>query len=343
VLWQLLSVTLVFSPLLLHAGDEPVIDIPKATGTEADPSWVKTAYRADVLKPVGDKDPAHSSLALAWNEKGILIHIATNDSTPIEARDLPTLWNGDSFEVFVGSLDAADYFQLCITPGRTPVADEPRILMTDKRAQKPAFEKPLIHVEEKSETGYAMSVLIPWSNLQKPPTAGDIIRLQVHWNDGLSEGTRVRRIWYPKVTWDMEPSYHVRLAMQASPAQTAIGNVSVDRQWNVRLRVLATAELAGKAVQVTAGGQKADCGVMKAGGPDGSELSLALPAGIAAKNGGGMEVSVGGIPLAEKFIVPDPSRGAQSTPFHMQAGCQASHIRWRDISCHRLYCTRNGR
>jgi len=304
----LLLIALIFTLHFRACADEITIDIPKVAAPVTDSAWVNGAYHADVLKPSNDNDGAHAALALGWNEKGLLIHVDTDDSTPVEAGEEKALWMGDSTEVYVGSATTeGDYFQLVFSPGRMPAHDQPRFFMNDKRKKPPAFAKPEIQVVEKSTKGYAMSVLIPWSNFTTPPSAGDIIRLQVHANDAVAVAHIFRRVWFPKPNYaNTTNTYRVRLATTASPAQKAVALTSVDRHWNTQLRVLATADMAGKNVEIGMDGNRTNAGTLVAGGPDGSELTFTLPAEIAAKKSAKLQVLVAGEILPPELGIPDP-------------------------------------
>ena len=50
---------------------------------------------------------------------------------------------------------------------------------------------------QKDGAGYVMTISIPWSNLNHPPHAGDIIGLQIRVNDAHADGPVTHRIWFP--------------------------------------------------------------------------------------------------------------------------------------------------
>ena len=302
------------APRFLMGAEESAIDIPKVSEAAlSDLAWLDKAFHAEALTPAKNETGVHAALSLAWNEKGLLVHIASDDNTPIESPDDPSLWRGDSFEVYAcPAADIADRFQFAFSPGRDGKGD-PRFFLYDKRAQKPAQANPEMHVEAKSAKGYAMTALIPWGNFLTRPAAGGVIRLQVYSNDTIAPGKATRRMWYPVegAEFDMTRTYEVRLATAASPPQKAVASISVNHAWKAEVRVEGAPDVAGKAVQVDLDGQKWDAGLLAAGGPDGSELLFDLPADIAGKTGGKLRITVAGVELTGLLVIPDAAEARE--------------------------------
>jgi len=270
---------------------------------------LEQAYHAEVLRPVGDKPGAHAALALAWNAKGLLVHVTTNDRTPVESPENGALWAGDSFEVFMGAeAEKNDCFQFLFSPGRTSMEKQPRFFMDDKRLKKPPLIMPEFRVDEKSAKGYAMSALIPWGNFLTAPVAGGMIRLRISSFDGIAEWNTLRRIWFPRADSYSNASltYRVRIATVAAPPQTSVASIQVNRHWNLELHLLAAPEMAGKKVEVGIDDPKMNAGSLLAGGPDGSELIFPLPAEITAIKDAKLQVFVDGEFLPPALTLPDP-------------------------------------
>jgi len=277
---------------------DSVVSIPKVSEAAlADGSWLRQAYRADVLVPLSPKSLGSAKLYLAWTEKGLLARVEAEDETPNEADSASFLWNADSVEIFAASAPGSeDFLQVIASPGRVEKFPDPRWFIIDRRAKKPEAAAPELQAE-KTEAIYALDVLLPWTNFQKPPQERDVIALQVIVNDGLGK-KRTSRIWYPVngVQSDHSLMHAVRLAATASPPREAVATAGIAHKSDVDVEIYGVPALVGKPVVIKSSGVTLDGQVMKAVG-DASRLTWTLPGSLARQKDAALQVMVDGVVL----------------------------------------------
>jgi predicted esterase len=277
----------------------PGIPIPAAGSSD----WLKQAYQVKVMTPVDNKADSKVELGMAWTPAALLLHVHSNDMTP--AENAPDTWN-DSVEVFLASSPGSDdRIHYIFSPARSAKPPSPAFKVDDKRQGTPNAVAPDFHTD-KSDTGYDMTISIPWANLKHVPLANEIIGLQIYVNDAQTNGQISRRIWYPQmITFDQPDAMNkVQLTGQAdAPETTAIWLQG--RGVGEALHVSALDTDAGKKIVVWSAGKQIAEGQLQAGGPDGSTAEIPLAGEIETQKDAALTVTMDGATLPGVLKMPD--------------------------------------
>lgn len=260
-------------PAMPGTSSDATFDTPRLTGPltiDGDGrDWGVQGLRLDYLThPNGNwPDPAGFMVTakLGWTEDGVamLVHVLDDEAT--EAVEDDKLWTADSIEVFLGlGLEDPRATQFIIAPGVDPKQPELRLQSFIHGRRLPQDTPPPAAVT-KTDDGYTIEVLMPWSGLDVSPQMGDTFTVQLIVNDRDGEFGPDRFAWHPDVGSSgnrramqtirlaQEPDTTVRL--QALPRfDTELGQLVLDLGGEPRLigervvirsgeRKLATVEL----------------------------------------------------------------------------------------------------
>jgi acetyl esterase/lipase len=262
--------TIALGSLPLAAAAAPY-DIPRlpdiVINGQAD-DWGDAGFRVEVLYDV--KSPRRSCanldarLRLGWNDRGLLGLVDVTDDTIVEADEDANLWQLDSVEVFVATgVGELDLYQAVFAPGLAPAREAARSSLSDFRPSPALKGKPLSAqvARRRTEGGYALEFLLPWSNLARTPEPGATVALQVHVNDA---DRKEDAIWGRRTLflhpagggcqWDTTKMVALRLAEQAGSPVTAVARAEHEDFRRVRLDIAALASMAGQRLTVSAGG-----------------------------------------------------------------------------------------
>jgi len=287
-------------------GEKP-IQIPRiAAPPPGSTDWEKQAHQVLVLNPLDETPGANAELALAWTPAALLLQVRSDDATPVEAATAK-LWTGDSIEIFLSSpFGSEDRLQVVATPGRTAEYPRPRWQLYIRGQPAPVAAPCDVRVQ-KEDSGYAMTFAIPWANLKHAPQAGDIIGLQVFFNDAQSNGRIAHRTWSPRSHPgpDYAQMQRVRLSDHASPPETATAQLRPQGFYDLCLQAIGTAASSGGEIAVWSDGRQVASGKLAAGGAKGSSAAILLPRDLAQNPKASVRVLVAGQALPGTLQIPD--------------------------------------
>ncbi len=243
----------------------PITDLPKVTRVRVQDSVEDWQGQGLLIRTLaGDSihlSPSTEFMAvgrLGWSEEGLLLHVEVTDPTPFEPVDLNHLLDGDSVELLLmtGDNDKAGMIQLVASPGLTSNSSAARYKIFDYRDKE--FKKDLADftprvTAKRSDRGYLMDLLLPWSSMGITPSLGTIIKVGFAINHSVSQGDKnhQRAIWInhlPKSEWmKLSP---VRLADKPSNPDPIAVWAGFDQFKTGYANVVADPELAGQKIAV---------------------------------------------------------------------------------------------
>jgi CubicO group peptidase (beta-lactamase class C family) len=292
--------------------------IPRLTGLtlDGDPSdWGDGGLRVELLSCLEGQLPPPEDLdarvRLAWDDRGLWVLLTVRDDVANESDSTDALWAGDSVELFLtdrrGSTNGV---QVVLSPGVDPKHPEVRTQTMDHRAA--ASRKGPVEVSAartRTEGGYVLEVLLPWSNLDRHPQTGDGVGFQIYVNDSDGGGVVHRLNWYPERESHANPQALQTLTLAERPSAPIIASATgrYERLRRVCVDVTALAELDGKTAEVQRGDQVlASARLAASDGRAKVELVLAMPArGQGAPLG--LMLAVDGLVVAP-LRLPDPDQ-----------------------------------
>jgi len=196
-----------YDSLWTYVSAFPAHEIPKldVTVDGKTDDWGEKGLRILSLTAPGGKMRAPEnfdpSFQIGWNDAGLLLLAHVKDDAVVESPNASQLWLGDSLEIFVTTrLGSDEAYQLIVAPGADPSHPKPRSRFYDQR--RAARSQPLAAqvVGQKTDDGYLVELLLPWSNLKIQPAEGLEIGVQAFVNDRDKEtGTKApfRVVWHP--------------------------------------------------------------------------------------------------------------------------------------------------
>ncbi len=293
-----------------------VFDVPRIEGIELDGKggdWGEKGLRIEAMSwpdgPVCPVEDLDGRFRLAWDDRGLLILLHVTDSVPFEADEAGRLWQADCIELFQAEkVGGAERIQVLIAPGRTANHPDVRTHIFDRRASEELKKQPatVSAVRTKTESGYLMEALLPWSNLGIKPALGTEAAFQIYVNDGDTPGQRDRMIWFPldEAHADSTRMHTVRLAKEPSPAVLAAATGRYEHFRRVAVTVVGPAKLAGKTVILRDGEAELARGKaeLEAGR---AEADLTAPMPPRGKPYGPLGVTLDGERIAT-LALPDP-------------------------------------
>jgi hypothetical protein len=124
------------------------------------------------------------SLRLGWNDDGLLFRADVTDNSVVEYPVAEELWRKDSIELFLApKRGSRDFVQTNFGPLVNTTADNKHLFVYDHRSYKNKKPIKTIAVSKKTETGYCLEALLPWSNVNIKPATGKEIGVQAFIND----------------------------------------------------------------------------------------------------------------------------------------------------------------
>lgn len=293
---------LLLSPLFLSCqkqtpAPDPTATLPLLPDSSAK-TWPAEAWQAEVLNPKPASQPPNPTrLALAWQPDGLRLWAEVKDATPCEAADAPSIWRGDSMELFIDSpYGSGNWVQLLVAPGRIPDHPAPRWHRVDHQKDPSPGKDPVVEAQVRGD-GYSLSVFFPWKNLAHPPKEGDSIGVQVYFNNAAGLEGKTRLVLYPSENNQESPQSYLpmRLGQKAGPPQKVLAMLEVEKLSRLQLKVWAAPDMAGEKVEVRAGPGAAWTALGKLDpARDGMSLaSLPLPGSASALPGKKLELRIG--------------------------------------------------
>ena len=278
--------------------------IPRLDDATFGGDWADRGFGVKAFGQLGRGARWHSltqaTLALAWKEDGLLLHLEVGDGQAVEADTDQDLWanHGDCVLLYVTPQRGREKLRrVVIAPGMSDAQPEPRVLCNDAfTVSSGGDEDPFHLVDETNDSavrvartkidgGYALDVFVPWRNIDITPTAGDEIGMQLIVLDrdpAEPNAPMAGAYWYPTLgaRRNTFETHRLRLSDQASPPVTAaIEGGPNDGKYDIA--VTAGLELAGQTVTVVDGDTTLAEIVLIANEPSGcavGSIPLPLPA-----------------------------------------------------------------
>ena len=248
------------------AAADPIFNIPRlerATIDADETAWGDAGFRVELMpdaegqiKPASDFD---ARFRLAWNDAGLLLLVNVRDDQLIEADNAESIWSRDSLEVYYAPTRGAEhYVHAIVSPGVTDRQKAVRTFFNPKISSAiPNSELAITVASKKTADGYVAELLLPWSNLQLTPIAGDEVAFQLMVNDfdAKPRSKVFNAIWFPAndTSRNANSMYRVRLAADASPPAGATATAGYENFDAIHVQVTAGAFAAGKNARITSG------------------------------------------------------------------------------------------
>jgi CubicO group peptidase (beta-lactamase class C family) len=217
------------------------------------------------------KMPAPPEVRIGWNTDGLLAALTVHDRQPFEYDFIRHLFKGDSVEFFVSRRKGSrDRYMVVVSPGLDSRYPEPRHCFfadPSEEAEKDLSEHKITVARKKTDDGYTMEVLLPWSNLPADPKVGLELALQVYIMDGEPTTPISVAMWHPGGDSHIDPrsTHRIRLADKPSSPLLLQATAQDDGENHMRrLRVVATEPFVDKPYHVTTGGGDSFFGTLQA-------------------------------------------------------------------------------
>ena len=238
------------------SSESRTFDIPKLKSITIDgdaKDWKDAGFRVNVVAAVdgatqapSDFDPA---FRLGWDARGLLVYAEVHDDAFVENQDENAYQQKDSIELLVSpSVGAEDLIHFAIAPGMTGEVPELKYKVFDWRKREPRDAATIEAARRKIDGGYAVEVLLPWTNLAITPKAGLETALQVQLNDVDADNRLFRTAWYPQTppVGRTLAMHRLRLANKPSSPVNAVARAQFDDLARTVVRVVATKDWIGK-------------------------------------------------------------------------------------------------
>ncbi len=288
-----------------HGDLSDVIDIPQLADIVIDgqaEDWSAGGFRVDMMPNENGHVRAAADydfrFRIGWDSRGLLLLVKVRDDVFEEDGQPYLIWADDMMGVYVGeSVGSDNRYQVVFAGGMTRFLTKPTGFVYDERIASPAPNGKVSYsiARTKTDGGFIMEILLPWSNLGISPEPGRQIGVQIFAGD--VDRTPPRRhyaLWYPSLKTGKDPSkmHRVRLADKPSPTKLAVAG-GARAGWLPRVRATGPVELVGQKVQVLRDGVLLASGVL--GEDDGRAMvELRLPYSPADTAYTGLAVQVDG-------------------------------------------------
>ncbi|MEE9405067.1 MAG: sugar-binding protein, partial [Algisphaera sp.] len=227
--------------------------------------WGTQGLRLDYLAQANGQwpDPTGflATAKLGWTSKGlaVLVHVLDDEAT--ESPNDEALWEADSIELFLGQgLGRSRALQIVLAPGIDPehpkiraqtLALAPRRMPQDLVVQAAAV---------KTEQGYTLEALIPWSNLPEiNPKLNATFAFQLMINDVDGPFEKETFTWYPDTNSyaNRHAMHTLRLAQEPDTTVRLMVKPRLDEELNqIVLDLGGEPRLIGETVTVQSGSKK---------------------------------------------------------------------------------------
>ncbi|MDZ4858249.1 MAG: serine hydrolase [Candidatus Hydrogenedentes bacterium] len=244
-----------------QTGDPPLIDIPRVKGIAVDGEsrdWKGRGYHVGIVvsangatRAPADFDP---TFRLGWDDRGLLVLCVVRDDSFTEKADKEAFGQGDSIEIlFAPRVGAPDLIHATIVPGMGPDASEARYNLADWRTREPREPAEIQFGRARTDAGYAIEVLLPWSNHGITPERAVECALQIQFNDVDGEEKLFKAAWYPSTPASGRTSAMHRLQLSNRPDKPvrAIARGHFTNEVRTLVRVVTTNDWTGRTLTVS--------------------------------------------------------------------------------------------
>lgn len=268
----------------------PVFNIPNLSDITVDgdlKDWQDHGFMIDMLTPVNvapcDQSDVDVNFRLGWNEEGLLLFVEGHDDKWVESPKVETLWKGDGLEIFLSEkIGSRDICQWVIAPGMSSEQKELRSYFHDSRKSKQFADIPaeIKAVRKKTDAGFQMEVLMPWSSLGIKPAMGMECAFQIWVNDLDQNKARpdYRASWFPGYSSQVNKVnfYTLRLSDSAN-APVSSGIVALYDKKSLETKIYLTGKTTGLVKVLREGKEVAITKLKKKGRLTTAVISLPLP------------------------------------------------------------------
>ncbi len=221
--------------------------------------WDAQGFRIDLIgTPQGTPPPTDGKvrLRLGWDKRGLLVLGEVSGDGGQESDY--QFWRGHCLEFFLsGDLRHTGGFQLLVSPGIHPARDEVRWEWADSRL---GSNKEALQVEvarSRTERGYILELLLPWSNLGLAPRLGDNILFKSYATiERLDALTGL--LWQPEATDPRGEANMYRLRLSEGASSPFVAVIRAQEKWGPvsSVRIVAVPELTGEYAEVSLGEER---------------------------------------------------------------------------------------
>jgi len=293
---QALLLTLCIASVLLSASplcaqEQPIFDVPRLEKIVIDgkaDDWADNGFRVDLLLgrdetylPPDDLDVA---FRLGWDARGLLLLLKVTDDVHVEYPDGEHFWREDCVQVFFADKKGGkDLMFAFLSPGLDPKYPELRQYLTDKRSDEELKKQPptIEAARTKTDTGYVLEVLLPWSNLGIEPELGREVGFQLFVDESDGPDTDFAVRWFPGLdtAYYTDQMHRVRLSETPSPRVASLVRGEYERFRRTKIAVTAVTEFIGKPVVIRMGDVELAKGELRdEGGRASYGIELPMPA-----------------------------------------------------------------
>ncbi|MDA0840622.1 MAG: PQQ-binding-like beta-propeller repeat protein [Planctomycetota bacterium] len=196
-----------YDGLWSHTDLFPAYDIPRLTDISIDGNdddWQgRGLHVMHFTDPKGNArmpENLDPSLFIGWSDLGLLLYLKVRDNAVVEYPAQASMWSKDSIELFMSeNRESQNRFHLCIGPGADGKQPEARAYFWDRRVDKSGAPLSVAVNGKRTPDGYAVELMLPWSNLRIRPELGGETALQVMVNDS-DQNKPDSRDWF-RVAW----------------------------------------------------------------------------------------------------------------------------------------------
>jgi CubicO group peptidase (beta-lactamase class C family) len=242
------------------ASGETIYDVPKLNDASFDGKFAELRGRLLEVKtmccarglpwPLATAPP---SVRLGWNDAGLLVSVTVHHPRPWEFDYIRHLFEGEAVEFFISPRKGSrDRYMLIISPGVDPRYPEPRHCFfadPSEETEKDLSDLTFQCAREKTEDGYQLTALLPWSNLHLTPTIGMELAFQVYVMEADAGARPTVAMWHPAGESYIDPNSAQRIRLSHTPGTPVLASAAAqdDTEHNTRtVRVVAQKEFAGK-------------------------------------------------------------------------------------------------
>ncbi|MGC9455530.1 MAG: prolyl oligopeptidase family serine peptidase [Phycisphaerae bacterium] len=286
--------------------DDVAYDIPRLDDIVIDgrtDDWAGDGFRIGVMpyRSLQELDDQFTTARIGWNDEGLLVLVVVRDDVLIGAPN-NFFWSEDSVEIMVGTESGSEmWYQFCTAPGGDGTEAAGRCMYYEKRLHS---ETPLTGTAASNPTGegYAVEILLPWSNLLVGPETGRAA-VSIFVNDVDEVGGRLsQQFWTgrPQGGRGSESLQDVRLSEAAGVAPPLAASARYVNLVRTQIDIVGIGQLSGRKVQIRRGDEVLGTAVLE--GSVGATASVTMP------------MPPQGRPYGELAVVVEDAQGVTVTP-----------------------------
>ena len=244
------------------APSTPVFDLPRIDRPHLDASadaWKDQGLSIEVLAnatgKVQPRTDIDASVRLGWNDQGLIALVNVSDDIPMELNNPAS--GGDAIHLFVASgVGSNQTVHVAIGPGVDPNNPVVRTQVFSAGPRPtPRTSAPSVQVvRTKTDEGYIIEALIPWSQLGINPSVGREIGFQIEVDDADSDAQGSKLVWYPSLRTIRDSTKMHRLRLRDSETEISPVRVAAFGDYphlhRTRVTVVADSVLEGKTVEL---------------------------------------------------------------------------------------------